>query len=85
MDILTRGQRRFEIVSLNEEKDYLQAEVEFFDDEDLAPVPAEVRDQALSNYRALSGLERRAGTATRTWRICSSAFNWRRRCRTWIS
>src|SRR5213082_477318 len=27
MDILTRGQRRFEIVSLNEEKDYLQAEV----------------------------------------------------------
>ena len=35
MDILTRGQRRFEIVRLNEEKDYLQAEVEFFDDEDL--------------------------------------------------
>ena len=34
MDILTRGQRRFEIVSLNEEKEYLQAEVSFFDDED---------------------------------------------------
>ena len=56
MDILTRGQRRFEIVSLNEEKEYLQAEVEFFDDDDLAPVPAEVRDLALSNYRALSRL-----------------------------
>ncbi len=56
MDILTCGQRRFEIVSLNEEKDYLQGDVEFFDDDDLAPVPAEVRDLALSNYRALSRL-----------------------------
>ena len=56
MDVLTRGQHRFEIVSLNEEKEYLQAEVLFFDDEDLAPVPAEVRDLALANYRALSRL-----------------------------
>ncbi len=54
MDILTRGQRRFEIVSLNEEKDYLQAEVAYFDDEDPAPVAAELRDLALANYRALS-------------------------------
>ena len=51
-----RQRRRFEIVSLNEEKEYLQAEVEFFDDDDLAPVPAELRDLALSNYRALSRL-----------------------------
>ena len=58
-------------MSLNEEKDYLQGEVEFFDDDDLAPVPAELRDQALSNYRALSGLGPRADTATRTWRIGS--------------
>jgi Lon protease-like protein len=56
MDILTCGQRRFEIVSLNEERDYLQAEVEFFDDDDLAPVPAELRELALTNYRALSRL-----------------------------
>jgi Lon protease-like protein len=56
MDVLTRGQHRFEIVSLNEEKEYLQAEVLFFDDEDLAPVPEEVRDLALANYRALSRL-----------------------------
>src|SRR5450432_3983381 len=52
MDILTCGQRRFEIVSLNEEKEYLQGEVEFFDDEDFAPAPVELRDQALSNYQA---------------------------------
>jgi Lon protease-like protein len=56
MDVLTRGQRRFEIVSLNEEKEYLRGEVEFFDDDDLAPVPAELRDLAISNYRALKRL-----------------------------
>ena len=56
MDILTRGLRRFEIVELSGEKAYLQAEVSFFDDDDPAPAPAELRDQALSNYRDLSGL-----------------------------
>jgi Lon protease-like protein len=54
MDILTRGRRRFEIVSLNEEKDYLQGEVNFFDDDDFAPVPDELREQALARYRELS-------------------------------
>lgn len=56
MDVLTRGQKRFEIVRLNEEKDYLQGEVEFFDDDDLAAVPAELREQALSLYQALRKL-----------------------------
>jgi Lon protease-like protein len=56
MDVLTRGQRRFEIVSLNEEKDYLQAEVNFFDDDD-SPAPSkELRDQAVSNYQTLARL-----------------------------
>jgi Lon protease-like protein len=56
MDILTRGQRRFEIVALNEEKDYLQGEVNFFDDDDFTAAPAELREQVLSRYRALSAL-----------------------------
>jgi Lon protease-like protein len=56
MDIMTRGERRFEIETLNEEKDYLQAEVSFFDDEDFEPAPEELRDEALSNYLALSTL-----------------------------
>jgi Lon protease-like protein len=56
MDIVTRGQRRFEILALNEEKDYLQGEVTFFDDEDFEATPGELRDQALSHYRDLSGL-----------------------------
>jgi Lon protease-like protein len=53
MDILTRGQRRFEIQSLDEEKDYLQAKVDFFDDDDFAPVPAELRDRAIGQFRSL--------------------------------
>src|SRR5258708_5975438 len=56
MDIMTRGQRRFEIITLNEEKDYLQGEVTFFDDDDFATAPSELRDQALSHYQALSNL-----------------------------
>jgi Lon protease-like protein len=51
MDILTRGQRRFEIVSLNEEKDYLQAEVNFFDDDDATAPSPELRDLAVTNYQ----------------------------------
>src|SRR5215212_7167258 len=43
MDIQTVGRRRFEIVGLNEEKEYLQGEVNFFDDEDFVPTPADVR------------------------------------------
>jgi Lon protease-like protein len=54
MDILTRGLRRFEIVELSGEKDYLQAEVSFFDDDDPAPPPAELREQALSYHGAMS-------------------------------
>lgn len=56
MDILTRGRRRFEIQSLNQEKPYLQAEVNFFDDDDFTETPAELRDRAVSQYQALSQL-----------------------------
>jgi len=56
MDILTRGKRRFEIIALNEEKDYLQAEVSFFDDEDAAAPPADLRAQAVEHYRAMAEL-----------------------------
>jgi Lon protease-like protein len=53
MDVLTRGKRRFEILALNEEKDYLQAEVNYFDDDDSTAPPQELRDQAVSQYQAL--------------------------------
>jgi len=53
MDVLTRGQRRFEIVTINEDKEYLQAEVSYFDDDDTAEPPQELRDQAVSRYQEL--------------------------------
>jgi Lon protease-like protein len=53
MDILTCGRRRFEIVLLNEEKDYLQGEVQFFDDDEPDPAPLEVQEQVLVQFRRL--------------------------------
>jgi Lon protease-like protein len=56
MDILTRGRRRFEIVSLNEELDYLRAEVSYFDDDDLAQPEPEIRQQVLRHFDSLKEL-----------------------------
>jgi len=53
MDIVTRGARRFEILSLNQDKEYLRGEVEFFNDDDTEEVPLEVRAEALKSFRAL--------------------------------
>ena len=54
MDIMTRGRNRFEIAELNDEQSYLQAEVEFFDDEDSTPAPPEIRHRALENFKGAS-------------------------------
>ncbi len=53
MDILTRGQRRFEIQSLDEDKDYLRAQVNFFDDDDFSVVPDELRELAITQFQKL--------------------------------
>ena len=53
LDILACGRRRFEIVMLNEEREYLQGEVEYFDDEDPAPAPPELQRTALQQYKSL--------------------------------
>jgi ATP-dependent Lon protease len=46
-DVLTRGQRRFVIKSLNQDKDYLRGEVEFYSDEDPESPPPELREAAI--------------------------------------
>ncbi len=46
-DVLTRGQRRFVIKSLNQDKDYLRGEVEFYSDEDAEAAPPELRRAAV--------------------------------------
>lgn len=53
LDIVTRGSRRFEIVLLNQDKSYLQAEVEFFDDDEPGPAPLELQQRALRQYKGL--------------------------------
>jgi len=53
LDILTRGIRRFEVLGLNEDKSYLRGEVEFFDDDEPGPGPAELQEKALVQYRGL--------------------------------
>lgn len=53
MDIVTRGARRFEVLSLDQEKSYLRGEVEFFNDDDDEPVGRELKDSAIQGYTAL--------------------------------
>lgn len=58
LDLLAAGQRRFQIESLDEEKPYLRAEVEYFDDEDVNEVPPELRQKANLALRELMQVER---------------------------
>lgn len=49
-DVMTRGQRRFTITSLDQEKAYLRGEVDYFEDDDWTPVTADLRAQAMKAY-----------------------------------
>ncbi len=52
LDIMTVGARRFDVLAINQEKAYLQGEVEFFEDEDTDLVPASLRQEATQLFRA---------------------------------
>ena len=52
-DVLTRGQRRFSIVSLNRELAYLRGEVEYFEDDEDGGASVELRDRAIRVWRSL--------------------------------
>ena len=54
MDIIARGRRRFEIVRLNDERAFLRGSVEFFDDEEEAPIAPEIRQRAIDGYQEMS-------------------------------
>lgn len=57
LDLIAAGQRRFRIVSLDEDKSYLRATVEYFDDEDLNEVSPELRHKAGAALRQLAEVE----------------------------
>jgi Lon protease-like protein len=46
-DVLTRGRRRFLIQSLNQDKEYLRGEVDFYSDDDAESASPELRQQAI--------------------------------------
>lgn len=56
MDVITSGRRRFEVISLNQDRDYLQGEVQYFDDDDPGPAPPDLQHKALSQYKELVDL-----------------------------
>jgi Lon protease-like protein len=53
LDLVAVGQRRFLINALDQEKSYLRADVEYFNDEDASEVPADLREKARDAYRLL--------------------------------
>jgi Lon protease-like protein len=56
LDIITQGRRRFEILLVNEERNFLRAAVEYFDDEtELASDPAELTS-AITAYNSLQAI-----------------------------
>jgi len=81
MDILTRGQRRFEILALNEENAWLEAEVVYFDDDDFAAPPAICGFRPWSISRPCARLSARRAVASPIGPTGASAFNWRSACR----
>jgi len=57
LDIVTMGRRRFEILLVNDEREFLRGAVEFFDDDpDSAPGPADARQAAIDGYNALQAM-----------------------------
>jgi Lon protease-like protein len=49
-DVLTRGLRRFSLLSIDQEMAWLRGEVEYFDDTDVIPVTPELRRKALQAW-----------------------------------
>ena len=58
LDLLAVGHRRFQVVSIDEEKPYLRASVEYFNDEEATDVPADLRLKAISAYERLREVEK---------------------------
>ena len=57
LDLVAIGQRRFRVVSLNDDKSYLRASVEFFNDDEASTVPLNLRRRALTAFQRLRQIE----------------------------
>ena len=69
LDLLAMGQRRFRIMGINEERSYLRAEVEFFEDVDLTEVSADLKARASAVHVKLLALEGRQADESSSTRL----------------
>lgn len=67
LDIATAGSRRFEITGLNEERSFLQGEVEYFDDEDDDPGDGPLRMRVREEFEALRTFDELAQSVEPLW------------------
>ena len=58
LDLLAIGQRRFRIDSIDQDKTYLRATVDYFNDEDATDVPPDLNQKAAAAFRQLLEIER---------------------------
>ena len=63
MDLVAIGRRRFEILSLDDEKSYLRGSVMFFDDEEFDPPPDATVREVLDYYKDIQPEETAAAPA----------------------
>lgn len=52
-DVMARGQRRFLVKSLDQDKDYLRGEVEYYGDDEPESPPAELRRRAVDAFEKM--------------------------------
>jgi Lon protease-like protein len=74
LDLLSIGQRRFQIQSLDEEKSYLRAEVEFFNDIDVSDVPADLRRKASAAFKVLASVDEDSPVGEPKWELSRMSF-----------
>jgi Lon protease-like protein len=57
LDLIAVGQRRFRILNLDKSREFLQGEIEFFNDEEVTDVPLALRQQAIQLCSQLRAVE----------------------------
>lgn len=67
LDIAAAGSRRFEVTGLNEERSFLQGEVEYFDDEDDDPGDGPLRMRVREEFEALRAFDELAQSVEPLW------------------
>jgi len=67
LDIVTSGSRRFEITALNEDRSFLQGEVEYFDDEDDDPGDGPLRTRVRQEFESLREFDEQAQRVEPLW------------------